>query len=72
LESARRKKTSTIVLDRLNREINEALANPAFAQRMVELGGSAMAMSREDFGKLIAQETGKWSNVIRTSGIKAE
>ena len=40
--------------------------------RLGELGGTALAGSPADFGKLIAEETEKWAKVIRTANIKAE
>jgi hypothetical protein len=36
------------------------------------LGGTVLSSSPADFGKLIADETGKWAKVIKTAGIKPE
>jgi tripartite-type tricarboxylate transporter receptor subunit TctC len=60
------------IVDKLNREVNAALADPRFKARLTEWGASALAGSPADFGKLIADETGKWGKVIRTANIKAE
>jgi tripartite-type tricarboxylate transporter receptor subunit TctC len=63
--------TPTEITECLNKEINAALADPAFKVRIVELGGTVLAGSREDFGRLIAEETEKWAKVIKFANIKA-
>ena len=66
------KNTPTEIVDKLNKEINGALADPNMKARLVDLGGTALAGSPADFGKLIADETEKWGNVIRALNIKAD
>jgi tripartite-type tricarboxylate transporter receptor subunit TctC len=56
----------------LNREINAALIDPKLMARLADLGGTVLAGSTVDFGKLIAEETEKWAKVIRFAGIKAD
>jgi tripartite-type tricarboxylate transporter receptor subunit TctC len=65
------KSTLTEVIDKLNREINTALADPKFKAQLANLGGDVLALSPADFGKLIADETEKWGKLIRTLSIKA-
>ena len=60
------------IIDTLNKEINAALADPKFKARLADLGGSVLAGSPADFGKLIADETEKWGKVIRAANIKPE
>jgi tripartite-type tricarboxylate transporter receptor subunit TctC len=60
------------IILRLNKEINEALADPKFVARLSDLAISPLAGSPSEFGKLIADETEKWAKVIRAAGIKAE
>jgi tripartite-type tricarboxylate transporter receptor subunit TctC len=55
-------------IDRVNAEINRALADPKMRARLAELGGVPMAGSPEDFGRTIAAETDKWAKVVATSG----
>jgi tripartite-type tricarboxylate transporter receptor subunit TctC len=62
--------TPVEVVDRLNKEINAGLADPKVQARLADLGGASLAGSPADFHKLIADETGKWSKVIRFAGIK--
>jgi tripartite-type tricarboxylate transporter receptor subunit TctC len=60
------------VVERLNREINAALAKPAVSGRMAELGSEIFTGSPADFGRLIAEETEKWAKVVRFAGLKAD
>jgi tripartite-type tricarboxylate transporter receptor subunit TctC len=64
--------TPTEIVDKLNNEINAALADPNMKARLADLGGTVLAGSPADFGKLIADETEKWGNVIRALNIKAD
>ncbi len=64
--------TATEIIDKLNKEINAALADPAFKARLAHLDGTALGGSPADFGKLIADETEKWGKVIRLANIKLE
>ena len=66
------KDTSTEIIDKLNKEINAALIDPKIKTRLADLGGTALAGSPADFGKLIAEETEKWGKVIRAANIKVE
>jgi tripartite-type tricarboxylate transporter receptor subunit TctC len=56
----------------LNREINAGLADPKLTARLADLGAVVVAGSPADFGRLIADETEKWAQVIRAANIKAE
>jgi tripartite-type tricarboxylate transporter receptor subunit TctC len=64
--------TPSDIVDKLNAEINRALADPEMKKRMVELGGMVMPGTPGDFGKFIAAETEKWRKVIRFADIKPE
>jgi tripartite-type tricarboxylate transporter receptor subunit TctC len=66
------KSTPTEVIDKLNREINTALADLKIKAQLVDLGATPFAGSPADFGKLIAEETEKWGKVIRAANIKPE
>jgi tripartite-type tricarboxylate transporter receptor subunit TctC len=60
------------IIDRLNKAINAGLADPKIKARLADLGGTTLAVSPADFGKLIASETEKWGKVVRAANIKAE
>jgi len=64
------KGTPAEIIDKLNREIGAALADPHLKARIVEFGGTPVAQSPAEFGKFIADETEKWSKVIRAANIK--
>jgi tripartite-type tricarboxylate transporter receptor subunit TctC len=66
------KRTTVEIIDKLNREINAALADPKIKARLADLGGTALPGSPADFTKLIAEETEKWGRVIKFAGIKPE
>jgi tripartite-type tricarboxylate transporter receptor subunit TctC len=66
------KNTPAEIVDRLNKEINAALADPKIKARLADLGGTPLVGSPADFGKLIAEETEKWGKVIRAANIKPE
>ena len=66
------KGTSAEIVDKLNKEINAALADPKIKARLADLGGTVLAGSPADFGKFIADETEKWAKVIKFADIKAE
>jgi tripartite-type tricarboxylate transporter receptor subunit TctC len=66
------KATPVEIVEKLNKEINAGLADPKLKARLADLGGDALALLPADFGKLIADETEKWGNVIRALNIKAE
>jgi tripartite-type tricarboxylate transporter receptor subunit TctC len=60
------------IVDRLNREINAGLADPALKARLAELGGTIVTGTPDDFRRLIVAETAKWGKVVKFAGIKAE
>jgi tripartite-type tricarboxylate transporter receptor subunit TctC len=66
------KKTPPGIVERLNEEINAALADPKVSAQLANLGSTALALSPAEFGTLIAEETAKWGKVIRAASIKAE
>jgi tripartite-type tricarboxylate transporter receptor subunit TctC len=66
------KNTPAEIVDKLNQEINAALADPKMKARLAELGATALPGSPPDFGKLIDDETEKWAKVIKFASIKAE
>jgi tripartite-type tricarboxylate transporter receptor subunit TctC len=64
--------TPAEIVDRLNGEINAVLADPKVKARFAEFDGVALALSPNEFGKLIADETAKWGKVVTFAGIKPE
>ncbi|HEV8518001.1 MAG TPA: tripartite tricarboxylate transporter substrate binding protein [Burkholderiales bacterium] len=64
--------TPVEIVNRLNREINDTLAEPKIKARLAELGGDSIAGSPADFWKLHTMETEKWAKVVKSSGAKVE
>jgi tripartite-type tricarboxylate transporter receptor subunit TctC len=64
--------TPHAIVDKLNKEVNAALADPRMKARFHDLGGTVMAGSPADFAKLLAEETAKGAKVIRAANIKGE
>jgi tripartite-type tricarboxylate transporter receptor subunit TctC len=60
------------IIDKLNKEIEAALADPQFKVRLAKLDGTALGGSPADFSKLIAGETEKWGKVIKLANIKPD
>jgi tripartite-type tricarboxylate transporter receptor subunit TctC len=64
------KATSVEIIDTLNAAIADGLSAPTMRARISSLGARVLLLKPVEFGKLIAEETEKWGNVIRTAGIK--
>jgi tripartite-type tricarboxylate transporter receptor subunit TctC len=66
------KNTPADIVGKLNREINAGIADPAMRARFAAIGGEPLPGSPDEFARLIAEETEKWSKVVRAAGIKPE
>ena len=66
------KATPREIIEKLNAEVNRALADPKMRERLAELGGKPIGGTPEDFGKVIQAETDKWAKVVISSGAKVE
>jgi tripartite-type tricarboxylate transporter receptor subunit TctC len=66
------KKTPPEIIEKLNKEINAVLAEPAIKARLVDLGGEPLIGTPEEFGKMIVAETDKWEKVVKFANLKVE
>lgn len=66
------KGTPREIINKVNAEVNRALADPKMRERLAELGGRPIAGTPEDFGRVIAAETAKWEKVVTASGAKPD
>jgi len=64
--------TPVEIVDKLNEEINAALADHKIKARLADLGSVPLSLLPANFGNLIAAETEKWGKVIRAANIKPE
>jgi tripartite-type tricarboxylate transporter receptor subunit TctC len=64
--------TPVEIVDKLNKEINAAIADPGMKARLAAIGGEPLPGSPAEFAKLITEETEKWGRVVRAAGIKPE
>jgi len=66
------KDTPAEIVDKLNKEINAALADHKIKARLAGLGVEPMSMTSSAFGKFIVDETEKWGKVIRAANMKVQ
>ena len=66
------KGTPREIINKVNAEVNRALADPKMRERLAELGGRPIPGTPEDFGRVIAAETQKWEKVVTASGAKPD
>jgi tripartite-type tricarboxylate transporter receptor subunit TctC len=66
------KGTPTSIVERLNREVNNALKDPKVRARLADLGGVQIGGTPEDFAKIVESETAKWAKVITVGKVTLE
>ena len=66
------KGTPREVIEKVNAEVNRALADPGMQKKLADLGGKPIAGTPEDFGRVMAEETARWEKVVKASGAKAD
>jgi len=66
------KATPPAIVEKLNKEINAALADPKLKARLAELGAEVFTGTPEDYGRYLKGEIERWAKVIEFSGAKAE
>jgi tripartite-type tricarboxylate transporter receptor subunit TctC len=64
------KNTPKDIIEKLNKEVNAVLAEPAIKAKLIDLGGAPLIGPPEAFGKMIADETEKWKKVIDSANIE--
>jgi tripartite-type tricarboxylate transporter receptor subunit TctC len=60
------------VVARLNGELNKALTDPAFVQRLADVGLAALPMTADALGEFIKRDAARWAELVKSSGAKAE
>ncbi|MBR1223744.1 MULTISPECIES: tripartite tricarboxylate transporter substrate binding protein [unclassified Bradyrhizobium] len=64
------KNTPKEIIEKLNKEVNAVLAEPAIKAKLVDLGGEPLIGPPDAFGKMIVEETEKWKKVIDSANIE--
>ena len=65
-------KTPAPILAKLESDVETVLKMPDVQKRFDELGAEPGAVSGANFGKFLANETTKWTKIIRESGAKVD
>jgi tripartite-type tricarboxylate transporter receptor subunit TctC len=65
------KNTAFEIVNKLNKEINAALADARIKARFADLGLTVTPGSPADFRKVIVDDTAKWAKVVKFAGLKA-
>jgi tripartite-type tricarboxylate transporter receptor subunit TctC len=66
------RKTPPELIEKLNKDINEVLAEPAIKARLIDLGGEPLISTPDAFGKMVVAETEKWEKVVKAAGAHVE
>jgi tripartite-type tricarboxylate transporter receptor subunit TctC len=66
------KGTPKEAIDYIHREVVKALASPEVRERLAAQGAEPSGISPQEMGKLLVEDTKRWTNVIQSAGIKAE
>ena len=64
--------TPAAVIERLQRDIAQALGNPGVRAKLAGLGAEPIANSPAEFALMIKSETAKWGKIVKDANIKAE
>ena len=64
--------TAANVVDRLNREVAEALKSPELTSGMTKLGFGPKSGSPQDFAALIAEQARRWAPIVKASGFQID
>src|SRR5262249_34227135 len=66
------KDTPPDIIDKLNKEIGAALADPGMVAKFANLGAEPMPMTPGEFGQFVVAEIAKWAKVVRFAGVTME
>jgi tripartite-type tricarboxylate transporter receptor subunit TctC len=66
------KGTPREIVEKVNAEVNRALADPGMQKKFADLGGRPIPGTPDDFQRTIAEETAKWAKVVKASGAVVE
>ena len=62
----------TSLLDRISADLGEAVRAPAVTERMNQLGMEPAGSSHGEYSRIVREEIGKWTQVVKTAQIKLD
>jgi len=68
----RRHGSAKAVVERLDGELNKALVDPMSVERLRDVGLAATPSTAGAFGAFIKRDAGRWAELVKLSGAKAE
>jgi tripartite-type tricarboxylate transporter receptor subunit TctC len=66
------KGTPQPIIDTLNKAIVAAVTSPAVKTKLLNLGLEPMSLTPGEFGKMIADDTAKWTKVVKAAHMKVQ
>ncbi len=64
--------TPADIVAKLNKAVNDGLANPQLRNKLIELGGTPEPKTVAQFGAFVVAQYKLWGDVIRITGVKLE
>lgn len=65
-------KTPKPVIERLNKALNQVVADPEIRERLLDQGSEAVGGTPEALGKVVQTEIAKWTRLVKDANIKVE
>jgi len=66
------RQTPSAIVERLNREINAGLNDPALRAKVTQFGGTPLVGSSAEFEKLFVRDSEKWAKVVQAAGARTQ
>ena len=60
------------VVEKINRDVNRALGEPAIREQLAKLGNDTMVMTPAEFSQFVRREVEDYAKVIKAAGIKPQ
>jgi tripartite-type tricarboxylate transporter receptor subunit TctC len=65
-------KTPPAIVNKINAEMVKMIADPSFAQRLIDLGSEPQSSSPAELRDYMRKESDRWNRVIKAAGLKIE
>jgi tripartite-type tricarboxylate transporter receptor subunit TctC len=60
------------IVEKINKDVNRALASPDVRERLAKLGNDTMSMSTVEFSRFVRKELDDYARIIKAAGIKPQ